>query len=89
MSGTQPLVQLIEQMTGSMDVLEQLLDDEVDRRIHHPEELTLVVACCLEAQYAVADLLPRLRTARRMLRRAGQSLVSEASDPSVSAAGAL
>ncbi len=79
---------MIAQVTSSMDTLEQLLDDEVDRRIRHPEELTLVVAQCLEAQYAVTDLLPRLRTARRMLRRVGHTIVSEGA-LSVPLAGAV
>lgn len=79
---TQHLVRLIEQVTGGINTLDELLSDQVDRRLHHPEALTLAVAKILEAQYAIEDLLPRLRSARRTLRRVGQLLATEAAgDP--------
>lgn len=77
MNDTQHLVRLIEQVTGGINTLDELLSDEVDRRLQHPEQLTLAVAQCLEAQYAIEDLLPRLRSARRTLRRVGHVLATE------------
>jgi hypothetical protein len=48
MTDTQQTVRIIEQLAGGMEALDEILGVEVDRRLRHPEELTLAVAQCLE-----------------------------------------